>query len=150
MNPTPGQITSIKQFVLALAGSWSSTDAQIRAAMASTAVANPITSAPTIAKPYTAAGLLGLLSQASIANLYAFPAIHDLFADITAQNTANVAAAASLLAAAGKITSSEASALGAAVTATEPDPSWTSTLHWDVANLGRVADDFDVEAARHS
>jgi hypothetical protein len=149
VNPTPGQIQSIKSFVAGLAGVWSNSDAQIRAAMAATKVANPLPQA-TVPKPYTATQLLGLLSAASIANLAAFPAIHDLFSDISAQNSANVEAASALLAAAGKITSAEQSAIVAAVTATEPDPSWTSTVAWDVANLGRVADDFDLEAARFS
>lgn len=149
MNPTPGQIQTIKSFVAALPGVWSNSDAQIRAAMAATKVANPLPQA-TVPKPYTANQLLGALSATSIANLAAFPAIHDLFSDIVAQRGANVLAAAALLAAAGKITSAEESAIAAAVTATEPDPSWTSTVPWDAANLGRLADDFDIEAARHS
>ncbi len=149
MNPTPGQIAAIRAYVAGLSGAWNNTDAQIRAAIAASSVANPVQQA-TVPKPYTATGLLGVLSTQSQGNLVVFPAIHDLLVDIQTQDSANVLAAVSLLAATGKITSAEATAIQSAVTATEPDPSWTSTVTWDLANLGRPIDDFDIEAARHS
>jgi hypothetical protein len=149
VNPTPGQVQSIRQFVAGLSGVWSNSDAAIRAAMAAAKVANP-TPRATVPTPYTAAGLLALLSAGSLANLYAFPAIHDLFGDIQAQDSANVLSAVALLHGAGKVTDAEAAALQAAVTATEPDPAWTAQVAWDIANLGRTADDFDIESARHS
>jgi hypothetical protein len=149
VNPTPGQVQSIKQFVAGMAGVWSNSDAAIRAAMAAAKVANPTPQA-TVPTPYTAGGLLALLSAGSLANLYAFPAIHDLFADIQSQDSANVLAAVALLHGAGKVTDTEAAALQAAVTATELDPAWTAQVAWDVAHLGRVADDFDIESARNN
>lgn len=149
MNPTPGQVANIKNYVAGLAGGWANTDAQIRSAIAASSVANPKPQA-TVPKPYTADQLLGLLSAASVANLEAFPAIHDLFADIESQDSAAVGKAVSLLSAAGKITSAEASAINSAIAATEPDPAWTATVTWDVATLGRPIDDFDLETARHS
>ena len=151
MNPTPGMIASIKTFVAGLSGGFAgNTDAQIRAAMASTKVANPLPQA-TVPTPFTYGQLLGLLSAGSQANLEAFPAIHDLFAAILAQNAADVVATVQLMQDASKITSAEATAITNAVNATGPDPNWTAQVGWDVANIRPSgADDFDIEAARHS
>jgi hypothetical protein len=151
MNPTPGQIQSIKSFVAGLVGVWSNTDAQIRAAMAGTKVNNPVATAPTVPKPFTLAQLLGSLSAASQANLNSVPGMGQLILDIRANDVAACTNWIAFLESTAKITAAEGSALQAIVSATEADPSWTAQVSWDVANIRPSGvDDFDLEAARHS
>jgi hypothetical protein len=149
VNPTPDQVLKIKSFVAALPGGWSNGDAAIRAAMAASTVANP-TQRATVAKPFALAALLGALSGASQANLNSVPGQAQLIQDIRANDAASCLNWVAFLSGTAKITAQEAAALAAIVQATEPDPAWTSTLPWDVANLGRPCDDFDLEAARHA
>ena len=148
MNPSHAAIAWIQAQVAAMSGAWAgNTNAQIVAALNTPSIANPVPQGK-VPVPYTAAGLLGLLSPGSITNLASFPAIHDLFADIEAQSTVAIGDAVALLAAAGKITTAEATAVNAALAATEPDPTWQSQISLAQANLGRPVDLFDVEAAR--
>jgi len=148
MNPSPAAITWIQGYVEALTGSWSgNTDRTVVSSANSPTITNP-QSAPTVPVPYTAAGLLSLLSSGSIANLAAFPAIHDVFDDVAAQNTPNLLAAVGLLEAAGKITINEAAAITSALTATEPQPGWPAQIGAAQANLGRLLDASDVAMAR--
>lgn len=148
MNPSPAAVTWIQSYVTGLTGSWSgNTDRAVVAAANTPSVTNP-QSAPTVQTPYTAVSLLSLLSSGSAANLVTFPAIHDLFADIASTNSAAVLDAVALLVTASRITSSEATAITAAVTATEPQPGWPAQIGVAQANLGRVLDTSDVAAAR--
>jgi hypothetical protein len=150
VNPSPGQVRSIQQFVGGMVGVWSNTDAQIRAAMAATLVNNPVATAPTVPRPFSVAQLLGALSAASEANLNTVPGMAQLIQDIRAGDIPNCLEWIKYLADTSKITAAEATALQGIVSATQPDPTWAAQIPWDVANLGRAADDFDVEAARHS
>lgn len=148
MNPTPDAIAAIATFVAGLSGGWTgNTDAQVVAAANDPAVANP---APQGQVPagYSAASLLALLSQASAANVESFPGISRLFDDILAQDSPRVLATIALMSASGRILSSEATAMTAAVTATQADPSWQSQIGWAQANLGRPLDLADSAAAR--
>jgi hypothetical protein len=150
MNPSPAAITWIRTFGSTVSGGWASnTDAEVVTAANTPSTTNPVAQA-TVAKPYTVSGLLGLLSQASLVNVYEFPAVHDLFVDIEGQSTAAVLDAVSLLLGSGKILSSEATALNAALLATQIDPSWTSQISAAQANLGRNIDTYDSAAARAS
>lgn len=154
MNPSPPAIALIKTFVTGLSGGWAgNTDAQIVAAANDPTIAN----APgvpgyqpqgMIQTPYTFVSLLGGLSQPSAANVESFPGISNLFDDILAQSTSRVLAAVQLMAASGRMTSGEAAALGAILTATEPDPGWPSLVGWAQANLGRPLDLDDSAIAR--
>lgn len=150
MNPTPGQVASIKSFVSGLAGAWSNTDAQIRAAMALATQANPSPQA-TVPKPFTVDDLVGAVSTANQPNVAALATTIDAFLDaVDAQNITKLTRFAKLLKTQGKLTAADMTALGLVVNATQPDPSWTALVGWDVAVLGRAADDYDIEAARHS
>jgi hypothetical protein len=101
--------------------------------------------------PYTFAGLLGLLSPASVVNIRSLPVATALIADINANNTQAIGIwAQALLAPPALITTAEAEAIGAMLTATQPDPSWQSQLSWAAVNLGRSVDVADIDAARSS
>ena len=148
MNPTPAAIAAIDIFVAGLAGGWASnTDAQVVTAANNPTVANPAAQGQ-IPAGYSAASLLGLLSQSSAQNVESFPGIAQLFADIVSQNTPSVLAAVSLMLASGRILSSEASAIGTAVVAIQPDPAYQSHVGWAQANLGRPLDLYDSATAR--
>lgn len=148
MNPSPAATAWIQGYVTANFGGWSGvSNAQVLAAVNAPSIANPVAQA-TVPRAYTFASLLGLLSQASAANIESFPALSKLFDDILAQNSANVLAAIALMGASGRIQSSEATALTAAVNATQLDPSWPSQISPAQANLGRPADIEDISAAR--
>lgn len=150
MYPSPTAITKIRAYVANLSGGWSgSTDATILAAYNAPAIANPTTRG-TVPTPYTITQLIGTLSSGSLANLDTFPAIYQLMQDIDANNSANVLVAVAFLAAAGKILSSEATAINAVLTATELDPSWSPQISQAQSDLGRPADEDDISTARAS
>lgn len=148
MNPSPSAVAAIQQEAPNIPGGWAGNgDAQIAEALNAPSVANPAPRA-TVPTPYTYQQLLGLLSQASLANVYAFPAVHDLFVAVLAMDSSFVAATVALFQAAGKVTADEATALNAAISATEPDPGWPAQISWARANLGRDVDADDIAASR--
>lgn len=149
MNPTPSQIAAIQSFVGAHGGWSQSTDA-ILSEIRSTTVANPVGTAPQVPAPYTIAGLLGQLGSPSLAALKSYPGLQQLGVSVANQESAMVLNAFVGLAGLGFITGDEASALAATVNATQADPSWTADVTWDFGTLGRPADAFDVETARHA
>ena len=149
MNPTPDARTWIDAFASGLAGGWAGNDdAAVVGAANNATVANPAKQG-TVPVPYTFAALLGSLSQASAANVEAFPGISSLYADILAQNSPHVLAAIQLMGASGRITSGEASAMTATVGATQPDPSYRPQIGQALANLGRPLDVADVAMTRN-
>lgn len=151
MNPNPQQRQAIRDFAAALAGGWSNTDPQIRAAMTTTLVANPVTTAPQVPKPYDVDDLIAAVATANQVNVSNLAVTMPTFlVDVDNRDLARLRRWARLLKALGKLTAADVTALGAVVVATQADPTWTATVPWDVANLGRVADDFDIEAARSS
>lgn len=147
MNPTPQAIAKIQAYVAAMSGGWSNSDAAILAAYNTPTIANPTPQA-TVLVPYTSSTLLGDLSAASAANVAAFPAIDQLYADIESNNTPRVAATVALLALGERITSAEATTINGVLTATQPDPTWQSQISQAQSDLGRVADEDDIAAAR--
>lgn len=167
MNPTPGQVSAIKGFVAALAGGWANADAQIRASMQSTPVANPVARA-TVPATFTATSVFGSVSAASVAKLVTLPSFNSdviPLLNIAAKTSANITDLNTWAACyfkAGALTQAEFDSLAAPTAGTttgaatglfnqtQPDPSWPAQVPWDVANLGRPADDFDLETARHS
>lgn len=148
MNPNPDQVASIKTFVAANGG-WTLSDPQIRAKMTAATVANPLARG-NIPKPFTMSQVLGLLSSASLANLKTFAGIEGLRSDVNTNNVAACVEWCSFLAGSAVIAAAEATGILAVVQATEPDPSWTPTVAWDLGTLGRPCDDFDLEQARHN
>lgn len=150
MNPTPQQIQAIKTFVGGLPGTWAKTDTQIRAAMQTTLVNNPVTAAPVLPKPFKPADILGVLSDPSKTNLKTFTGLGSLLADIQDQDIERCQVWAGFLAQTGIITTAERTAILGVVNATRNDPTWSVQVPWDIANLGRPADDLDIEAGRTS
>ena len=150
MNPTPGQIASIKSFVASLAGVWSNTDAQIRAAMATAVEANPVAQ-PTVPKPFTYDDVIAAVSTANQINIATLAStIPTFLEDIDDRNIPRLSRWGKILKARNLLTAADLSALGTLVNTTWPDPSWPAQVGWDVAHLGRPADDYDIEAARTS
>lgn len=130
-------------------GGWAHSDAEIRAAMASTLVANPVTTAPQVAKAYAVDDLVAAVSSANQANVASLATtMPDFLRDVDNQDRSRLQRWGRLLKALGKLTAADMNALAAVVNATQADPTWAAQIPWDVANLGRVADDFDIEAAR--
>lgn len=150
MNPTPQAIAAIETYVAGLSGGWAgNTDSQVATAANLPAVANPAPRA-TVPTPFTLAGLLGQLGSASLEHLASFTGLAQLQADVNAQNIPNCVAWCGFLAAAAVITSGEAAAIAAIVTATELDPSWPVTVGWAQATIGRPLDLNDSAIARAS
>jgi len=127
---------------------WTPTNNAILTALNAPSVANP-TPQPTVAKPFAFADVMGCLSAASVANVRSLATATQL---ITAINLRDVVSIGNWLAALSSppalITSGEAAAVGAVITATELDPSWPAQISWAAANLGRPATLADVIAAR--
>lgn len=145
-HPSPAAVTAIRAHV----SDWTPTDAQIVAALNTPAIANP-TPQPSIPAPLTEDGLAGLLTDAtngSIARLVNYVNYGLVQADILAGNRARIGGWAGKLAVAGIITVGEATAIGAALAATVPDPAWPALISWAVANLGRPVDADDVATSR--
>jgi hypothetical protein len=148
MNPSDTAIAWIKSYVASLSDSWAgNTDRDVVTAANTPSIANPAPQG-TVPKPYTAASLLGLFSQASAASVEGFPALQGLFDAISAQDGASIAAAVALLEASGRVQPSEAAAITAAVTATEPDPSYPALIGAAQSHIGRTLDIDDVATAR--
>ena len=92
-------------------------------------VANPISTAPQIPKPFSRADILGCLSSSSLANIRVIPNQTDLFTQIDNNNRAAIEMwAIGLNAGTPLITSGEVSAISAILAATHSDPSWTATV----------------------
>lgn len=93
-------------------------------------VANPVTVAPQIPKPFVYTDVLGLLSAASQANIRALPELTRVLDDINAQNRHAVAVWANLCLAGTSppILQSEHDAIVNLMNATIADPNWTATI----------------------
>ena len=151
MNPSPAAIAAIKTYVAAMtspAAGWANTNAQIVTAMNTPSISNPTPQA-TVPTPYTVVTLLDCLtgSFATVAN---YPSLPAMLADINARNTGNCLNWLALLSGGTPplITSGEASAINAVLTATELDPSWQSEISAARSELGRPVDAADIVAAR--
>jgi hypothetical protein len=150
MNPTPDQVAKIEAFVATLPGQWSNADPQIRAAMQAQTQPNPVATAPAVPKPFDVDDLTAALGVGNTSVDTLATTIPSFLDDVDNRRLASLRRWGRLLRRLGKVTATEATALAAIVNATVPDPSWTATVTWDVANLGRPADDHDIEAARVS
>lgn len=145
MNPSPQAVDLIRSRVT----DWTQTDQAVADALNAPAVANPVTQAPAVPKPFDFADVMGLLSDASVAAIRDTPNTTDLISKINAGDRAGVLHwVAALLKAPAKITADEAAAVNALMTATVPDPSWSAQIGWALATIGRPADPSDVAAAR--
>jgi hypothetical protein len=146
-SPTPQAIALIGAKVDALPGGWAgNSDAQVVAALNAPSVANP-TPQGTVPKPFVAADLVDAAAQGSRAALASFVTGAAPF--IIAQDAAHLAAGIDALVSCGTITSGDAAAMKAVLTATQPDPSYPAQIGWAQANLGRPLDQLDASVARH-
>lgn len=144
MNITPQGIAAIRAYIT----DWTPSDATIASNLNAPSVANP-TPQPTAPKLYSFADVMGCLGAASIANVRALPTATALVTAINARDTVSILNwLAALQAGTPLITPSEAAAVQAVITATQPDPAWAAQVSWAAVNLGRVADSDDVAAAR--
>lgn len=132
---------------------------------APTAVANPVTSAPQVPKPFYASDILPLLSVASQKALGSNGFDPSIIADIDSGNGLGVQLWAAFLLNVDVINQTEHDAIVARVQQTEDDPAWTATVAgpspretlfgadktWASADGNAVVDFVpleDVEAAR--
>lgn len=146
MNPSPDQCEKIRAFVAALPGGWATPHAGIRAAMAASLVANPVTSAPTIPVPFAAVDLANACSAPNRPNLGGYLAAAAPL--VIAGDAAHIGQGLDALVPIGAISADDAAAMKAATARTQPDPAWAPEVAWDIGTLGRPCDDFDIEASR--
>ena len=147
-NPSPSVITALDAKVPTLSGGWTgNTDAAIAGLLNATSIANPLPQA-TVPKPFTVAQVFGLLSGASVANLKTVPYVPDIRDKVQANDIPGCVLYLNLLLAGSVITQAEHDLILAAVTATQPDPSYQAQISWAVATINRPIDAADVAAAR--
>ena len=148
MNPSPNAIAWIKAFAAALDGGWAgNSDAVILAAANLPSGANPVPQGQ-VPTPYHFADLLAGLSASSIANLKNFPTLGLVIEQVNSGDLAASAAWITFFVVAALITTAEAAAISATVTATIPDPAWPAEIGAAAAALGRDLDLHDVLTAR--
>lgn len=147
MNPSPAAVAWIQGQVGAMSGAWTNTNAQIVTTLNTTLAANPTPQA-TVPKPYTVQTVMGALAASSQKNVAGYVSLSAVLDSVNAGDTPGVLTWASVLEMLGLITSTDVSAVQSLVTATELDPTWQSQLPISVINLGRLVDQYDVQAAR--
>lgn len=143
MNPSPAAIALIRERVT----DWTPDDASIAAMLNVPSVANP-TQRPTVAKPFTARDLMGVLGQPEQAKLLMLPSLARLLDDIVTGSLVPLENWVIMLRSGDFITQEQAAGLFAIIQATEPDPSWQPQISWAEAVIGRLVDADDIAAAR--
>lgn len=142
-NPSPAAIALIREQVT----DWSPDDATIVADLNAPSIANP-TPQPTIAKPFAARDLMGVLDSAAKTKLLTLPSLARLLDDIEAGAIEPLENWAGMLATGSIITQEQAGSLMAVLHATETDPNWPEQISWAEAVIGRPVDADDIAAAR--
>jgi hypothetical protein len=145
MHPSPAAIAWIQ----AQSPDFTKTDAAIAASLNAATVANPITVAPQIPKPFTFNDVFGLLSDASVAAIRDTPNTTDLIDKVNAGDRMGVLRwASALFKAPSKITVTEAGAVQSLLTSTVADPAWSAQIPAPLVALGRLVDSDDIAASR--
>lgn len=106
-----------------------------------------------VAAVISESALLSLLTDpnnGSIVKLNNWVNFSLLKSDIEGQNRIGIGLWCQILPLLGLITQGEATAIINYIQSTEPDPTWSPTISWAQATLGRPVDFFDVAAARPS
>lgn len=147
MNPSPAAITWIQTQVGAMAGTWTNTNAQIVTTINGTLAANPTPQA-TVPKPYSVQSVMAALSTTSQKNVAGYVSLAAVLASVNEGDSVGVMTWANVLESLGLITTTDVTAVEGVVTATQPDPTWQAELPISVINLGRLIDQYDVQAAR--
>lgn len=147
MNPNPNQIAWIRSFVATLPDGWETPDAAIVEAANAATVPNP-NSQPTVAKPFTAADLIGNLDPAAIARLRSFPSLPRVLDDVAKNDVAGCNLWLTMLLVAQDVNQAQHDAMAAVVNATWGDPSWRPQVGAAEAAIGRPLDQHDTLAAR--
>lgn len=142
-NPSPAAIALIREQV----ADWTGDDATIAASLNAPSIENPAPQ-PTIAKPFTARDLMGVLDSAAKAKLLTLPSLARLLNDIEAGVIEPLENWVAMLATGAIVTQEQAGALMAILHATEPDPSWPPQISWAESVIGRPVDTDDIAAAR--
>jgi hypothetical protein len=147
MNPSPAAIAAIQGHVT----TWTTqTDAQILADLNNAVIANPTPQGQTL-KPVSESAFMALLTDptnGSVLKLIDWVNFALLKADIEAANRVGIGLWCQVLPGKGFITTGEASAIVADLSATQPDPSWPSHVSWAYINIGRDLDLGDIAASR--
>lgn len=144
MNPSPSAIASIRARIT----DWSPSDSTIAAALNAPSIANP-TPQPQLPKPFSFGDVMGCLDSGSIAKIRDLATGIDLINKINAGDVVGIGHwIIALQAGTPLITSDQATAVTAVITATIGDPTWSAQLSWAAVNLGRPADAADLAASR--
>lgn len=144
MNPSPAQIIQIRAFAANLPGDALASPAALVAAANALAVVDP--AAGPVPRPFAVADLLGALNQSTVAYLADSPTTLQILDAVRSNDRAACTLWLQTLVLAGKISSAEAEALAAILTAADPAPKTS----WARLNFGRDLDQLDVLAAREA
>lgn len=148
-NPSPAAITLIRSQV----ADWTADDATIAATLNAPTITNPA-ERPTIAKPFAARDLMGVLDGPAKGKLLALPGFGRLLDDIqageieTLENWVSGLLCESPILPEPAITPEQAGALMAILHAEEDDPNWPEQISWAESVLGRLVDASDIAEAR--
>jgi len=143
-SPSPAAIAWIR----ARSPDWTQSDAALADSLNATTVANPVTVAPQVPRPFAASDLTGLLDAAATAKVYGRPAIVAFRDDIDRQSRVACGNWIALAEAAGDVTASQYTAMIAVLQATHADPSWSAQVPAPLDALGRLLDPQDIAASR--
>lgn len=147
MNPTPAAIDWIRSFAATLEGGWSLSDSAIVAAANAPSIPNPVPQ-PTRDKAFTFSEFMAALDQATIKTVSDYGTFSDVRRDIEMNNRGACALWIQLFVVRGELTTQQAAALTAIISATEPDPDWRPMISVAEQNIGRMVDVYDVKEAR--
>lgn len=144
VNPSPEAIAWISDHA-----DWSKGDAEILASLNASAVANPVAVAPRVPRPFTINDLITALNDpAAVAAVGSFPSFPSVLDSVKANDRPACSLWITLFAAAGKISQSQSASLKAVLDDTLPDPSWSATIGYARASIGRDVDLGDIASAR--
>lgn len=118
-------------------------------------VANPVKTAPLVAKPITRESVIALVPDAEAWAIYTAGAklIDDMFAAIDASNREWLIKLLGIAQASGKLSAGTLGKLQAELVATVPDPAWAAQIpgapRWQALGLAAAPTAADIQAAAH-
>lgn len=146
MHPSPDAIKAIRAKV----SDWKPDNATIADSLNTPSIANPVTVAAQIPRPFTASEVLGSLLPETLPKLLAVAFLPDIRDKIQANDPVACNLYATLLYGGGVITEAERDSILAIVSATHSDPTWQPLVPWSVVTLGREVDAEDVAESREA
>lgn len=144
MNISQNAIAKIRSYVT----TWDTeSDETILNHLNGLTISNPVAQA-NVPVLLTGVNVLGLLSQASAANVLKLPGSTVILDKINGQDRQSVMDWASALVLSQNITMGEAQSIGGFLQTNEPDPKWSALVSWSSLNIDRPLDLNDIATTR--